>query len=56
VPPPVDFNAVPLVRPLVATLRLVCGLTLSEHLRCGELFHSLLPLPFPPTHKAALYP
>jgi hypothetical protein len=39
VPPAVDFNPVPLVRPLVATFRLVCGLTLSEHLRCGELLH-----------------
>jgi hypothetical protein len=27
----VDFNAVPFVYLLVATLRLVCGLTLSEH-------------------------
>ena len=33
-PLPVDFNAVPLVYPLVATFRLVCGLTL----RCGTLF------------------
>jgi hypothetical protein len=29
----------PLLRPLVGTLRVVCGLTLSEHLRCGELLH-----------------
>jgi hypothetical protein len=39
VPTPMDFNTVPLVRSLVATFRLVCGLTLSEHLRCGELLH-----------------
>jgi len=28
--PPVDFNPMPLLYPLVATLRLLCGLTLSE--------------------------
>jgi hypothetical protein len=30
VPTPVDFDAVPLVRSLVATLRVVCALTLSR--------------------------
>ncbi len=30
-PPPVDFNPMSLLHTLVATLRLVCGLTLSEH-------------------------
>jgi hypothetical protein len=32
-PPPVDFNAVPLVRPLVATLQLVCAL-LTQYGSC----------------------
>jgi hypothetical protein len=31
VPPTVDFNSVSLLRPLVAALRLVFDLTLSEH-------------------------
>ena len=30
-PPPVDFNPVSLLRPLVAALRLVFDVTLSEH-------------------------
>jgi hypothetical protein len=32
VPPPVDFDPVPLMRPLVATFRLVCAVSLAEML------------------------
>ena len=49
-PPPVDFDAVPLLQPMVAALRMVCSATLSR------VEANTIPLPQPKPRAMGLRP